>query len=712
MNIETLKLFNKVSFDLGEQSTDEKLIEALNLEVGVTGYSLGPDLMVALRTLGADAFAAVRATLLQQLKEISGSNISFVRLFNDFPYSTPDQHDYMERRILGQFASENNIRLGGNLITALSCGHVIDSALFDIDAFGGCPICQYSVTELASPDISTYPFKSITPLKLIGYSNDGFVTEANVLLARQSSLSDDEKKVVMQVASANTTSMVIPDTIFKETLPLVYRVFGADAIKGKLSGATDVMRIAYALSADDADLSLKENVKFKLTTSERRNMLVLLEGLRGQTLAEDMMRNRERWLRLGEKLKPTKYAERFPNVAMAFHDLRNNHKRIPTFNKAMESVIRSRTVDQAFVDQMATRPGEFARKIDFMLREAADPQIVITGLEKIVAGLTDKLLLELRKYFRSRDRLAQRMFVPKGQINKVQIVPDNRQAIPSVVIDAVCDICTNELLSRYSKKSSLGKVWIDPALRDVLMPFNRRGDTSAVGSIATKGSRFPFTGDVIRGFVWWKNGETRVDVDLSIVTFDKNFNNLGHVAYTCLRGAGMQHSGDITDAPNGASEFIDMDVNVVRQSGVRYVALSVISYTGQPFNSFESFAGFMERDALRSGKVYEPESVALRFDISSATKQHMPVIFDLVDRKVIYADMSLSTVGSCANVAGTIDKQAALTEAMLSLPERKPTLHDIAYLNAKARGTIVKDRGDADTVYAIEDVATLIEGIA
>ncbi len=627
----------------------------------------------------------------------------------------------MEKRVLGHIASEAGIRLGGNVLTPLSCGHVIDSALFDVDAFGACPICQFQVPELSSTDEARIPFESLTPLKVLGYSDDFFATEASRLLARPSSLSEDEKLLVMEAAEYSRkydTVIAMPtDAIFKETLPFVYDLFGSDAVKGCLSGATDVMRIAYYLSDNGADLSLKENVRFKLSTSQKRNLLVLLESV--PNLAEDMMRDRERWLRLGERLNPgsEKNRARFPKAAVAFDRLRNNAKGIVTFNKQMEETMRAGRIDQDFINLMVERPGEFARKLDYMLRNAPDTTPVVAAFGRVVGKLPEKLLFELRKYLGSRDLLSKRMFFPKGQANKVQIVEDKRKPLAQRDADACMDIINIDLLRRLGEKPALGSVYIDPALKDVLMPFNRRGDSSMMASdVVTKGSRFPFSGDVVRGFVWWKNGSvgtysSATDVDLSVVMFDDKFIQLGHVAFTNLSDSGIVHSGDIRDAPNGASEFIDIDVRKVTK-GVRYIAMSVIVYTGQTFDQFECFAGFMERDALNSGKVYEPESVKVRFDISAKTTQHMPVLFDLKERKVIYADMSMASRGRHAAVAAQSEKQAALTEGMLSLPDRKPTLYDVVFLNAMARGSLVDNPDEADTCFMIEDAAKLIaEGV-
>jgi len=713
----TIKLFNKIELPAASNSGGASTadIVSFNMEVAYFGYTLTPALMMALASLSRKDFDTVRDTLLEDIAEIKGANKTYRRLFNDFPYSTPDQHEYMEKRILGQMSNDFGISLGGNRLTALGCGHIIDSALFDIDQFGACPICQHAVEELSSPDVAKFEYRTVTPLTAIDYTRDGFRTEGGRMMARAGSLSQDEKTFLTGLVEKGV-ELSFTDKIFKETLPFAYTLCGADAVKSSISGATDIMRIAYYVSNKDADLSLKENVKFRLSTADKRSLLELLEGT--DNLAEDMLRHRERWIRLGERLKPgsEKNRKRYPKVAAAFDRLRNDPKSIVTFNRQLEESVRAQVIDQSLIDLLTERPGEFARRIDFLLRETTDTDMVVAGFAKVVDRLTDILMLNLRKYLASRDMMKNRIFIPKGATNKMQVVEDKRKPIPTEAATKVIAVIDAELQRRYAEKEDLGKVFIDPALKDILLPFNRRGDSSSSTGEIQKGSRYPFNGDILRMFVWWKNGtHGRVDVDLSAVYMDKDFNEVGHVAYTNLRGGGdaIVHSGDIQDAPGekGASEFIDIDLKKLKtNTNARYLAISVYSFTGQSFDTFPCSAGFMERDNMRSGKVFEPGSVRFRYELNSKNTRTIPLLFDIVERKVVFADLSggSSRYGSVMNHG---DKHKALTEAVMSYPERKPTLFDVAFLNASARGTIVDSADEADVVFNLDDTQSLLEEV-
>ena len=695
--MEAIKLFSKLAIENGDGHTDRALIAALNLEVGTFGYTLSSALFEKLQTFHSRAFDGFRRDLLGTLGELSGSTANHQRLFAGFPYATPNQHDYLVKRVIGYL--QNAYKFPSNNITVLSCGHAIDNGLFDLTEFSACPICQFAVPELTATSGERYPYANATPLKIIDAFKDGeALREAEKLLGRQSSLSADEKAFLRAYGKPE---MAVPGTIFKENLPFVYDLLGVEAVRPHLSGATDVMRLAYFVSSPDADLSLKENVRFKLSTRHRKAFLNLLEGL--ANLSEDMLRNRERWLRLGERLNPgtAENRKRFPLVAKAFDKLRNDPKSVWTFSRKVERGIRNKDIDASFLRLLGSRPSEFVRKLDFMLRTSRDPDAVIETFAAVAPNVPERLLFTLDKYLASRQLLPKRVFLPKGNENRIQIIDDNRAPIADQDIAATRAVIRGEMHRRFSALEPLGKVWIDPAFADRLLPINQRGASSSITPV-TKGNRYPFSGDIVRLFVHWSNGDAeRVDVDLSIVLYNNQMTQIDHIAWTNLSGYGCQHSGDIQDAPNGASEFIDFDVVEMLKKGVRYIAAAVNVYTGQRFRQFPCFAGYMERDAIGSGAVYQPETVKWKFDCKTSTTAHNPIIFDLRGRMVIFADMS-SAARRFGRVASEHDKQKALTEAVLSLPQRKPTLHDVLLAHANARGLLVS-REEAETVYDIAD---------
>lgn len=216
-----------------------------------------------------------------------------------------------------------------------------------------------------------------------------------------------------------------------------------------------------------------------------------------------------------------------------------------------------------------------------------------------------------------------------------------------------------------------------------------------------KGSRFPLAPatEVVRLFVHW----TGEDVDLSLIALDDDLRFIEQISYTNLRGDGVVHSGDITSAPYGASEFIDVQIPTLRARGIRYLATSVISFSGAPFDTFPCFAGFMERDGLGTGAVFDPATVRMKFALSGDSRSYAPLVLDLAERKVIWVDFA-TRGGRRQAVFAQSDKFRGLARAALDLPRIKPTAYDVLATYASVRGRIVFQPDQAETVYRADAI--------
>jgi hypothetical protein len=618
----------------------------------------------------------------------------------------------MHRRVMEHiqntfFYEENSNHL------MLTCGHVIDPTIFpDVEQeFGACPVCQFQVQKLKDDSTPKYDFSSITPFKILHKADDDFIVQATTkLVARNSSLSADERRFVLN--AIKTQDIAIPKEIYRENLPLAYIIAKGDIekIKHLLNGATDVLRIATLLSSSEADLSLATNTRLSIKGSDAKRLLTMLNRMPNAT--EDMLRHREKWKRLLHAVHAGSDAnrKRFPNVAKAADIVRSNSEGFTSFNAMAEKLMREMSIlgENGLAAHLSARPGEFIRKLDFMLRNAGDDgqEEVVDNLAKVIDKLSDEVIFAMIKYLPTRANSGEkRTFIPKGTVTKVKVVEDRRAPIhPVGGMFALLDL-QSELQRRFGQLKPMGKVYIDPILYKQLVPFNRRADSST-SSPVVKGSRYPL-GDApfIRLFTWWKGN---VDVDLSAILYDENFNVIDNIYYGDLsnKRLNIQHSGDIQNAPNGASEFIDFSPSHLRENGVRYVLSHLISFRRDGFNMFPCFAGFMERDALRSGRKFEPESVNLKFDVKTPASEISAHIFDLEANEVIFCDITGAN-RMYNNVSKSQQSLQEKVEAALNLPKTKPTLGDVLEAHAMARGTIVNNRFDADTIFDLETVKGL-----
>lgn len=474
-------------------------------------------------------------------------------------------------------------------------------------------------------------------------------------------------------------------------------------VGGHMDTATDVLRLAAGLS--DGDVSLSEKTKFRnFSRPERRFLLTVLRNIKDAE--EDMGRHASAWKRLGEKLHPGEHG-----LGELFKAVRDNAG-IVSFNSRVEAALPSAPIAAARLLQ--ARPGEFARRLDAILRKttASEGLVILAMFEHVAHLASPTVLLQARNSFVSRAGKDVRAFFPKGSIAKMKSIPDNRGGIKGVVMNKAVGIFDAALVKAFAGREDLGGSYVDPALKGIAIPFGGRNASKAVKTIG-RGSRLSLGEDakVIRFFIWWKDAAnggwgygSHTDIDLSAVSFGEDFSCKGAVTFYNLRENGAVHSGDITSAPNGASEFIDIDIDKMRARGVRYIAMTLHSYSGQGFVELpECFAGFMERSDLGSGEIYDPRTVTHKVDLTADTRGATPFIFDLETGEAIWVDLSMQISEMAGTVNSTKGQITSLVEAMTTLTP--PNMYDLFTAHAVARGGIVS-REQAKTVFAFDGDVT------
>ena len=228
----------------------------------------------------------------------------------------------------------------------------------------------------------------------------------------------------------------------------------------------------------------------------------------------------------------------------------------------------------------------------------------------------------------------------------------------------------------------------------------------------------------LRAFCWWTNMDNdndrwsngRVDLDLSAAIFDENWNYMEHVSYTNLRSDRYKacHSGDITNGGSvdgdGVTEFLDVDIDSVVKYGARYIVYEIYNYTGQKLSEMpHAMFGWMSREDVKSGEIYEPKTVEQKMDLASQSTVCIPVIFDCVNREVIWCDMNLSLNGCHSNYGGNNVESnlfgvAATCYSMVNMS--KPNLYDLIELHIRARGLRVDNKEDADIIFDVNEGIT------
>jgi len=449
----------------------------------------------------------------------------------------------------------------------------------------------------------------------------------------------------------------------------------------------------------------------------RRALLELLEGFRSDLLTEDMLRHRSYWIWLGEFLHPYEYRKSFPKVARAFEIIR---KKAPDGTPApdfqgyyakFEAAVGRRDA-AAMTDILLERPGEFARRFDHALRVAAgDAQAteqLLVAFASSVPDFSTPVLLTLQSTLPTRTRRAMvRIFWPKGQVAKGMSSADKRATLsPDVVRTAVRNIET-ELLRRFADKPAFADFIIDTPLKGIVAPFNERTASRSAVQLP-RGSQVQIpSGKTARLFLHWCEPETggkTTDLDLSIGFYDSDWKYRGVCSYYELKFGDIATSaGDLQDAPfpNGATEFIDLDVDEALRHGIRYAVMVVNSYAGLPFSLLDrAFAGLMLRDDVQA-QHFDPRTVELKFDLQGSKGIYLPFVLDIRENRLHWLDVYSRGQFEFNNVESS---NSAITKICPELIEyfnsgMRISMYELALLHAAARGQNVFLRGDLNTLF-------------
>jgi hypothetical protein len=169
-----------------------------------------------------------------------------------------------------------------------------------------------------------------------------------------------------------------------------------------------------------------------------------------------------------------------------------------------------------------------------------------------------------------------------------------------------------------------GHLLVAPEMLDVALPLSGRAAPSGLG-VLPRGSVSRVEGELLRFFVHWKERGRTTDFDLSAAMLDAEYDLVSWLSWRSLTEVEGEHSGDITEAPDGASEFINLRLGAVRAP---YLVPEVDIYSGEGFDEVEeSFFGFMLRDAEQQGRPFEPRTVRMKSELRGPGRVALPLAF-------------------------------------------------------------------------------------
>ncbi|MFK4104951.1 hypothetical protein ACI2L1_33740 [Streptomyces sp. NPDC019531] len=579
------------------------------------GFKLSADALRRLSGLSEGTVVDTAVRTLETVREMVGDHVQHNVYFRDFPANVPDTFEFWTRCVR-EALEDRKARPG--VLAQLRDG-VIN--LLTLPSYGNY---RHTYDEMlaAHDELTAALGDRLTVLHLGGTPADE-VTALYLALAGSTTPLGEEHLADLKVLAEHCADGPQPETIpVRENRAVVNEARLKAGSVLLLDTVTDVLRLACALSG--GDVSLQERTRFRaLSRPVRRALLAGLDSVVAAAPAKlaDVLTHREAFKRLGERLHPHEYPQ-WPHAAEVFAVARGE-KKAHTFDARVEALLGADDVTGA-AELLRSAPGRLFRALDRLLRSAATQEerdAVVAAAEEVAPEVSGRVVLSVREYLHNRAEETGRQRVFINRAGRAHVADDTRAVVPEADRKRLIAALDAEVGRRLPVPERL---LVDPDMLDVALPLSGRATAAGLG-VLPRGSVSPVEGELLRFFVYWKQKQRITDYDLSALLLDARYDTVSWLSYTNLTEVEGEHSGDITNAPDGASEFINLRLGAVRGT---YIVPQVNVYSGEKFeDAEESFFGFMLREAEQQGRPFEPRTVRMKSELRGPGRVALPLAF-------------------------------------------------------------------------------------
>lgn len=670
--------FRKGFLNIKSSRADNRMLAlTVNGELMQFGYVLSEDALKQLSSASKEDIVLFHDEVLHFLKTFTGSNKNYRPFWKGFP------EQVIEKSEAELWAHQ--------LVNYWTNG-------------------AYEPSEWTKERATAFEQPSYTTIKL-GTESDFEKIFTDLVSVNQSLTQEDLNIIKWFVLSESV--LRFPDQIpFKENL-CTLAAMGLDV---PVKTVTDVLRIAVGMSGGDISLpalpkkqvrasrystSMVENSKRnefkfkKFSNADRRYILGLLEKTNCD--ASEAILKDGRWVRLGEILHPGQFARRYPKSAALFNKVRN--EKVQSFYGKVNAAFNESF--EKGLEVLSERPGEFMRRLDFLIRSSQDSQrnAVLKTLKSIASKVSNKVLFEAYTHFEKRvSEAPSRSIMIKGARKQTKL--PILKALPINVVKTVKDAILEAVQSKFASLEPMGKVYVDEELKKIPLPTNMRSLNPSLKP-TVRGSRIPWDNQeakVIRAFLHFEKNRSGITIDLSVVM-------VGQKTAICdwrthkIGADIVVHSGDSYGRVGACAEYFDIDVEKALKAGYRYALIQLHNYNRSPELNENNHFGVMERNFPKSNEVWMPSTIA---NCSLVTVKNITncAIIDLSTGEYIMVDEDSES--GWLNVASTLDFKEV--ENYIKLPAL--SVFDLLTWHVEARdGKLVKLESKADQAFKFEDFA-------
>lgn len=406
-------------------------------------------------------------------------------------------------------------------------------------------------------------------------------------------------------------------------------------------------------------------------TSLKRGLVDLLESYSVSALEENLASDRWSNTFLGKRGKRRAINK---NVALIDYlsynkfSKRSSHKAIVdklkdgellSWNQRLEKAYRSEKLD-VVAEMLKERPGVYFRQVNRLVKAGWSQSKIAKDMSALGKNLKTQSIISALNNF------------------------DGEADVYKVFYEAlISNLQSKEVESIAGKKVFLSENDVDFAKSRIEIT-----DKLEEGGYINNGLALKLPDDVkyLRFFTYWDDERT-VDIDLHAAYVVSEKDHINHIGWNGSRGGdGLVYSGDITHSD--AAEYIDIDLEKAKASGVETVQFNINSYTGIPFKHIDTiFTGIMALGKMgEKVKLYDQKNVMFRHNLMNST---MATDYGQLNLK----DGLLQIIGSNSNSHNDNNVREI---------DLKLTIISYLYLLFATQGTVVVDNEkDADVVIGL-----------
>lgn len=445
--------------------------------------------------------------------------------------------------------------------------------------------------------------------------------------------------------------------------------------------ANDVLKLAAKMSGYER---LSNNVIFRnFSRKERRYLLSLIDSSKNDLLVSFSSKIKL-WKKLMAHIHPFDY--NYENVTYAAHELYND--RLNSINSIIDSYLKSAKLSikknnikyfnnesyLSLVTLLSSNPKIFLRRFHELYNVFGET--IGYNLIFILDKIDTLSLIKLKKYINNINDIKELIYNPNGNPSKSKIIPNKKHKLTNLLIEKFNNEINSILKVRVSKKFKNG-VFLD-GMENVLLGGNLGGVTKYTEGTVIK---IPNNIKILRTLTHWKTKESETRfIDNTINYISSDFKSLGTSCWNSEYD-GAKFSGDklnTDNKDNKASQFIDLNIDLLKKSNVRYAIWSILSWDNLEFSSFEEiFSSIQICEDDNSSNLYDPKRNLISFSLKNKNKNRTIAIIDIVEMSLIVVDRPFNRINVNSGIFNEQEYSDLILPAYLDSLKLKPSVKDL-----------------------------------